>query len=127
MNQIIRDLSDDVLIQTNEGTFGAAEACSKVGTGDPAFATRRVYQRLNGSIYATGPKEENAPGYMRRIGHLSPTARREGIAAEKIRVAAQAKSNATAASHREDLARGWDGYRFVGIEAGEAKLAELKS
>lgn len=118
MNQIIRDLSDDVLIRTNEGTFGATEACQKIGTGDPAFAVRRVYQRLNGSIYATGPAEENAPGYMRSIKHLSPTARREGIAAEKIRVTVQAKSDATAAKHREDLARGWDGYQFVGIEAG---------
>lgn len=36
-------LAVEHLVQTNSGTFGPHEACRKVGTGDPAFATRNVY------------------------------------------------------------------------------------
>ena len=64
----IRDLARvEFLIETNSGTFGAAEACRKIGTGDPAFATRNVYETVGGNKRSTGPDEDDAPGRMRRI------------------------------------------------------------
>ena len=121
----IEQLAADVLIATNSGTFGAAEACRKVGTGDQAFATRNVYQRLDGTIYATGPNEDDAPGRMRRIDHDSPASRRQQIENEEKRIAADAKKKAASEREIEDLNRGWDGYQFIGIEAGKSKLAAI--
>jgi hypothetical protein len=76
------------LTATNEGTFGADEACRKVGSGDPAFATRRVYLTPAGQEHVTGPDEGRAPGRMRRMD-CSP------LAAARARLAAL----------RSDLAR----------------------
>lgn len=59
----------EVHMETNSGTFGNSEACRKVGTGDPAVATRNVYEVVgSGQRRATGPDEEDAPGRMRTIG-----------------------------------------------------------
>lgn len=38
--------SVEYLIETNDGTYGATEACRKVGSGDPMYATRRVYETV---------------------------------------------------------------------------------
>lgn len=58
----------EVHVETNQGTYGAGEACRKVGCGDPAFANREVYETVGGTRRETGPDEARAPGYMRQIG-----------------------------------------------------------
>lgn len=72
----------EVLVETNSGTFGPHEACAKVGTGDPAFATRNVYEAVGtGKRRATGPDEGDAPGYM-RAGNTETMARHRKALAE---------------------------------------------
>lgn len=61
-------LAVEVCVETNDGTYGAAEACRCVGTGDPAFATRNVYETVGGKTRYTGPREDRAPGRMRAGG-----------------------------------------------------------
>lgn len=68
------------MIETNDGTYGASEACRKVGSGDPAFATRRVYETVGGSRRSTGPDEADAPGYMRKINAEDMKADRKRLA-----------------------------------------------
>jgi len=57
----------EYMVATNSGTYGSGEACKKVGTGDPMFATRSVYETVGGAVRETGPDEDDAPGTMRRI------------------------------------------------------------
>jgi len=57
----------EVHVETNQGTYGATEAGRKVGTSDPAFANREVYETVAGTRRETGPSEERAPGRMRRV------------------------------------------------------------
>jgi hypothetical protein len=59
----------EVHVETNQGTYGANEACRKVGTGDPAFANREVYETVGGTRRETGPDANDAPGRMRKIGY----------------------------------------------------------
>lgn len=68
------------LVETNSGTFGATEACRKVGSGDPMFATRNVYETVGGSKRSTGPDEVDAPGRMRRINANTMSADRKRLA-----------------------------------------------
>jgi hypothetical protein len=60
-------LKIEVHIQTNQGTYGNAEACRKVGNGSSEFANREVYETVGGTRRETGPSEDNAPGTMRSI------------------------------------------------------------
>lgn len=57
----------EVHTETNSGTYGAAEACRKVGTGEQRFADRNVYETVGGKRRETGPAEADAPGRMRKI------------------------------------------------------------
>ena len=59
----------EVHTETNQGTYGASEACRKVGCGDPQFANREVYETVGGKRRETGPDEDDAPGRMRKIGY----------------------------------------------------------
>lgn len=61
-------LKIEVHVQTNQGTYGATEACRKVGCGDPMFANREVYETVGRTRRETGPDADDAPGYMRPIG-----------------------------------------------------------
>lgn len=70
----------EYLVETNDGTFGGAEAFRKVGTGDPAFATRNVYESIGGTRRATGPSEDRAPGYMRSLNRRALAADRKRLA-----------------------------------------------
>lgn len=64
----IRELeSREYLVATNQGTYSAQEACRKVGTGDPAFADRNVYETVGGKKRTTGPDHDDAPGRMREF------------------------------------------------------------
>ncbi len=57
-----------IMVATNEGTYSAIEAQRAIGTGDPAYADRKVYERIgDGVISSTGPSEDDAPGRMRQI------------------------------------------------------------
>lgn len=72
LREEIRDLERvEHMIETNSGTFGAQEACRKVGTGDPMFATRNVYETVAGVRRETGPDADDAPGYMRSINRAA--------------------------------------------------------
>lgn len=59
--------AEEVHVETNQGTYGSAEAARKVGCGDPAFANREVYETVGGKRRETGPGAGRAPGYMRQI------------------------------------------------------------
>jgi hypothetical protein len=74
----------EVHVETNQGTYGASEACRKVGTGDPAFANREVYETVGGVRRETGPDEDEAPGRMRKIGHESLSRYRKQLATLKV-------------------------------------------
>ncbi len=59
----------EVLIETNEGTFGAEEAMRKIGTGDPTFCTYRTYIRVgDGRQRTEGLDPAKAPGRARPLG-----------------------------------------------------------
>ena len=70
LERAIRTLeASEIHVQTNQGTYGATEAHRKIGTGDPQFADREVYETVgSGECRSTGPDEDDAPGRMRRIG-----------------------------------------------------------
>lgn len=51
-------------VETNAGTYGAAEAGRKCGCGDPMFADRAVYETPLGVRRESGPSEDRAPGRM---------------------------------------------------------------
>jgi hypothetical protein len=70
----------ELLIETNQGTYDAAEACRKVGCGDPQFADRKVYETVGGKRRETGPDESRSPGYMRRINADQMSSSRQRLA-----------------------------------------------
>ena len=69
LEQRARELSTTwVLVATNQGTYGAAEACRKVGTGDPRHADCNIYEQVGtGKRRVEGCDFDRAPGYMRRF------------------------------------------------------------
>jgi hypothetical protein len=81
----------EVHVETNQGTYGAAEACRKVGTGDPAHGNREVYETVGGTRRATGPDEDRAPGRMRRINAETLADYRKQLAAWRRALAAARK------------------------------------
>jgi hypothetical protein len=92
----IAELSADMLVETNEGTYGAAEAARKVGTGDPAHADYRVYESPDGTRRVAGCDPARAPGRARRLRADSAVARR----AEVVRLRKLADDLRTWPSHR---------------------------
>ena len=121
----IDELSQDTLIATNSGTFGASECCRAVGTGDTACGEWREYERLDGTRYTRGATVDCAPGYAREFFPLSASVRREKIAAIKEAMKFAKTGAQHAESRRADLARGWDGFRFIGIDEGQRILAAM--
>jgi hypothetical protein len=109
----IEELSQDTMLATNAGTFGADECCRAVGTGGPRFGTWHTYERLDGTRYSDGADQATAPGYARHLTPISAVARRAQIAS--------LKRNAL----KEQLARGWCGYQFIGIEEGQRRLTAM--
>ena len=61
----------EYLVATNQGTFGSSEAVRKVGTGDPMFANRDVYETVGGARRERGPDEADAPGRMRKLNRAA--------------------------------------------------------
>lgn len=55
-----------ILVETNEGTYGAEEARRKCGSGDPQFADYRIYECVGtGERRREGCDSERAPGNAR--------------------------------------------------------------
>lgn len=69
----------EYMTATNQGTYGAVEACRKVGCGDPAFANRNEYETVGGSKRSEGPDLDDAPGYMRQMN-------REALSTDRTRL-----------------------------------------
>lgn len=88
--EIEKLLNTEVLVESNEGTFGAEECCRKVGCGNPAFGNRRVYKTLSGRGRVTGPALKDAPGRMRRMGQDELERLREQVKDLRALAAAEA-------------------------------------
>jgi len=120
----IKELSQDVLIETNSGTFGVGECLRATGSGDPKFGEYRVFERLDGSRYTLGTKE-GSPGRARYFNSSSVSQRIAEVDSLKLEL----KSSKSEAAQREaeiaELARGWWGYQFVGIEEGQRRIAAM--
>lgn len=76
------------MIETNDGTFSQQEACRAVGTADPAYATRRVYESVGGVRRETGPSEDRAPGRTRSLNRDALSADRRRLADLRKQIAA---------------------------------------
>lgn len=76
----------EVLVETNDGTYGAAEACRKVGCGDPAFAAYKVYVRVgDGRRRVVGCDPNKAPGYARHF-RASLAEKQKALAALRAKI-----------------------------------------
>ncbi len=69
----------EIHVETNQGTYGAEEACRKIGTGDPRAANREVYETVGGQRRETGPDEDRAPGRMRKINRKALADKRAAL------------------------------------------------
>src|SRR5690606_8333340 len=77
----------EVLVSTNQGTYGLQEAARKVGAGDPRVADRNVYETVGGRVRTTGPDEADAPGRMRHVGRSELRDLREQLQALREEIA----------------------------------------
>lgn len=68
-----------VLVATNSGTYGAAEAARKCGTGDPRFADHRIYERVGGGKRHEGMDLDRMPGRLRSVGREALKAKRQQL------------------------------------------------
>lgn len=91
----LREIIAPRLVATNSGTFGAVECCAKVGTGDPKYGERRIYETFTGARFVVGCDEDEMPGYLRRFtADESPKIRRQKVNELKreLAIALQAES-----------------------------------
>ena len=123
ISQEISALAADQLIATDEGTHGMP-------------GTIKIYEKLDGRRYGVRyhggavigrcPADtESEHGRMRHIRHDTPAHRRGQI--EHLRQAEieAGKAAESLANRRAELAKGWDGYQFVGVARGAAILASM--
>lgn len=72
----------EIAVETNEGTYGAAEACRAIGTGDPRHANYTIWERVgDGKRRVQGCDPQRAPGRARRIGFTDLAESRKRLAA----------------------------------------------
>ncbi len=69
-----------VLVETNEGTYSAHQAHAKMGCGDPHFANRKVWAKVGGETWETGPGADRYPGRMRPVGRKELAQKRRELA-----------------------------------------------
>jgi hypothetical protein len=70
--------AEEIAVETNSGTYGAAEACRKIGSGSSEFADYTIYERVgDGSRRTVGCDPTSAPGRARRINADQLAARRK--------------------------------------------------
>lgn len=80
----IAELSKDVLVETNSGTYGDREAIRKVGNADKQFSEYRIVETIDGQRTTYGCDPTEAPGYARKIAVPSAAERRAKITQLKI-------------------------------------------
>ena len=120
----VAKISEDKLIETNSGTFSAHDCMRAVGTGDPTFGEYRIFERLDGTVYTVGCDPNKAPGYSRRFGGDS-AARRAKVKALTAALKSAKSIEEKRSSDIAQLARGWWGFQFIGIEEGQRRIASL--
>ena len=125
MSAELKRISADKLIATNSGTFSASDCMRAVGTGDPTFGEYRIFERIDGSVYTVGCDPNKAPGYSRRFGGDSSACRRAKMKALTAALKAAKSIEEKRSSDIAQLSRGWWGFRFVGIEEGQRRIASL--
>lgn len=86
LKETIRSLEqEEVLIATNEGTFGCNEAVLKVGCSQPEFCNYRVYESIGDmSRRHEGCDIAKAPGYERYINRDILCKKRQQLTTMKI-------------------------------------------
>ncbi len=67
IKSLIETLSGiEVVVEHNDGTFGATECQRAVGTGDPKYGLYTIYERVgDGKRRVEGCDPAKAPGYSR--------------------------------------------------------------
>lgn len=59
--------SQEFAVETNEGTYGAAEAARATGTGDPRWNNYTIYEKISGARRVEGCDPAKAPGRARKL------------------------------------------------------------
>lgn len=60
--------NEEILVATNDGTFGATECCRITGSGDPQFGRYEIFERVGGGDpKVIGRDPDNAPGRKREL------------------------------------------------------------
>lgn len=73
-----------VLVETNEGTYGATECRRAVGCGDPQFGNYHIYARVgDGRRRHEGCDKASAPGYARHFSREFSARQAELVALRK--------------------------------------------
>lgn len=71
----------EVLVETNSGTYGAAECCTATRCGDPSVGDYRIYESVgSGQRRRVGCAPGRAPGRARQINTEELTAKRKILA-----------------------------------------------
>lgn len=80
-DEITAVANEEILVATNSGTFGNAECCRCVGTGDPAFGEYRTYERVGGGTRTVGCDPARAPGRERKMNRDELASRKRHLSA----------------------------------------------
>lgn len=67
IDDALESLREETIVETNEGTFGAAECCRVVGCGDPVFGNYRIVESTTEGRKLIGCDPEKAPGRPRKF------------------------------------------------------------
>ena len=73
-------MATEIMVETNEGTYGPQEARMATGSGEPKHNDYRVYERVGGGRRTEGCDPNIAPGRGRSIN-------RDDLAAKRARLA----------------------------------------
>lgn len=122
MSKQIENLMADQLIATDAGAHAQP---TKVEIFERLDGTRYGIKTVNGVSSICSADAESPDGYMRHLTATSPADRRRQIEHLRAVEIQQAKSAEVVAARRAELARGWDGYQFIGIEAGQKIAAAM--
>ncbi len=66
--EILAVENEEILVASNDGTFGAEECRRVTGSGDPQFGTYKIFECIgSGKRKVTGRDPDDAPGRQRRF------------------------------------------------------------
>lgn len=68
---------EEILVETNEGTFGSHECMAAIRTGDTARGVYRVWESVGGTRRVTGCDLAMAPGRARELNRRQIADRRK--------------------------------------------------